>query len=151
MGYHFGDGSMAKLVTCHPDLQRVMLEAIVRSPIDFSITQGHRSFDEQLRFFLADKSKIDPRVPEQKAKAMHLYSPSMACDIAAFVPGKPGLAYDFNHLCVIAGVVYACAADLLARNQIAHRIRWGGNWDGDGEVIADQTFNDLPHFELMKP
>jgi peptidoglycan L-alanyl-D-glutamate endopeptidase CwlK len=26
-------------------------------------------------------------------------------------------------------------------------IRWGGDWDGDTEVL-DQTFNDLGHIEL---
>ena len=26
-------------------------------------------------------------------------------------------------------------------------IRWGGDWNGDG-TLTDQTFNDLPHFEL---
>lgn len=149
MGFHFGDESIAKLATCHPDLQRVMLDAITRSPADFSITQGHRSFEEQLRFFLAGQSRLDPRIPEQKAKATHLYSPSMACDVAVWVRGKPQLAYDYNHLCVVAGVVLACAHGLLARHQITHRVRWGGNWDGDGEVIVDQTFNDLPHFELV--
>jgi peptidoglycan L-alanyl-D-glutamate endopeptidase CwlK len=149
MGFHFGDASIARLTTCHQDLQRVMLDAIVRSPVDFSITEGHRSHEQQLRYFLAGKSKLDPRIPEHKNKAMHLYSPSRACDIAIFVPGKPGLTYDYNHLCVIAGVVFACAADLLNRQQITHRIRWGGNWDGDGEIIVDQTFNDLPHFELV--
>ena len=28
-------------------------------------------------------------------------------------------------------------------------IRWGGDWDGDGD-FSDQTFHDLPHFELVQ-
>jgi hypothetical protein len=28
-------------------------------------------------------------------------------------------------------------------------IRWGGNWDMDGEPITDQDFQDLVHFELI--
>ena len=27
------------------------------------------------------------------------------------------------------------------------KIRWGGDWDGDND-LKDQTFFDLPHFEL---
>jgi peptidoglycan LD-endopeptidase CwlK len=27
-------------------------------------------------------------------------------------------------------------------------IRWGGDWDGDGD-LSDHKFNDLPHFELI--
>jgi hypothetical protein len=26
-------------------------------------------------------------------------------------------------------------------------IRWGGDWDGD-RSLEDQTFHDLPHFEV---
>jgi peptidoglycan L-alanyl-D-glutamate endopeptidase CwlK len=28
------------------------------------------------------------------------------------------------------------------------KIRWGGDWDRD-EELHDQTFFDLPHFELI--
>jgi hypothetical protein len=27
------------------------------------------------------------------------------------------------------------------------KIRWGGDWDSDN-IMKDQTFNDLPHFQL---
>ena len=30
------------------------------------------------------------------------------------------------------------------------KIRWGGDWDGD-TVFDDQSFHDLPHFELLEP
>lgn len=28
------------------------------------------------------------------------------------------------------------------------KIRWGGDWDGDW-IHTDQSFHDLPHFELV--
>ena len=28
------------------------------------------------------------------------------------------------------------------------KIRWGGDWDSDN-IMKDQTFNDLPHFEII--
>ena len=27
-------------------------------------------------------------------------------------------------------------------------VRWGGNWDRDNEVVTDQKFDDLVHFEI---
>jgi len=27
------------------------------------------------------------------------------------------------------------------------KIRWGGNWDMDGEPVTDQEFQDLVHYE----
>jgi peptidoglycan L-alanyl-D-glutamate endopeptidase CwlK len=30
------------------------------------------------------------------------------------------------------------------------KLRWGGNWDRDGEPVTDQDFQDLVHFELAE-
>ena len=29
-------------------------------------------------------------------------------------------------------------------------IRWGGDWDSDGQTL-DHTFFDAPHFEMVTP
>ncbi len=29
-------------------------------------------------------------------------------------------------------------------------IRWGGNWDQDGEPVTDQDFQDLMHYEIVE-
>jgi peptidoglycan L-alanyl-D-glutamate endopeptidase CwlK len=47
-----------------------------------------------------------------------------------------------------AGYVKATAEQLKKDQLICHDIRWGGDWDSDTEV-NDQTFIDLPHFELI--
>ena len=65
------------------------------------------------------------------------------------MPGRNDLAYDFNHLSLIAGVVMSTAKRLKNEGKVTHGIRWGGNWDMDGQIITDQTFNDLPHVELV--
>jgi len=46
------------------------------------------------------------------------------------------------------GYVLGVASELFKRGEITHRLRWGGDWDGDTDV-SDQQFNDLPHFELI--
>lgn len=150
--FQFGKSSQERIETCHPDLRLILREAIAVSPVDFGISEGVRSVDKQLQYYLDGKSRIDPRIPAQAKKAKHLpneYGLSMAADFYAYVAGKNSLAYDFNHLCLIAGVIIATAKRLKAEGRIIHDLRWGGNWDGDGEIITDQTFNDLPHVELV--
>ena len=51
---------------------------------------------------------------------------------------------DKQRFAVLAGLMYAAAA---LENV---PIRWGGDWDFDGNN-ADSTFHDMPHFELRRP
>jgi len=43
---------------------------------------------------------------------------------------------------MLAGVM------LNAAQEMGIRVRWGGDWDGDGST-KDQTFHDLGHYELF--
>ena len=45
--YKFGNKSIERLATVHPDLQRLFNAAIDNSPYDFSITEGLRSLERQ--------------------------------------------------------------------------------------------------------
>jgi len=149
--FTFGSRSLEELGTCHPDLRIIADEALIVSPIDWGISDGGRTFDEQLKYFLKGASTLDPRIPEKRKKANHLKTPSMAFDFYAYVPGKRELAYDLSHLCLIAGVIISTANRLYAEGKISHLVRWGGNWDRDGEILTDQSFDDSPHIELYKP
>jgi len=133
----FGKTSQDRLSTCHPLLQQVANEAIKNCPVDFGISEGNRSIERQQQLFKEGKSKIDGVT--QKGK--HNYSPSEAFDIYAYVNGK--ISYDTASLSFIAGFILATA------QRINIKVRWGGNWDGDGEIIKDQSLVDLPHFELL--
>lgn len=135
--YKFGTTSKQRLATCHEDLQKVFGAAIALSPIDFGIAEGHRSLERQKQLFDEGKSRIDGI----SKKGKHNYSPSLAVDVYAFVNGKA--SWDSKELCVITGVVLAVAANY------GIKLRWGGNWDMDGQIISDQNFIDLPHFELI--
>lgn len=147
--YKFGKNSLEKLKTAHEDLQKIMFLAIKRSKIDFGISEGHRSIERQFSLFQQGKSKIDGKTKKGK----HNYMPSRAVDIYAYHPVsevRKRMAFDYKTLCYIAGVIDSCALELLRKGEITHKIRWGGNWDLDGELITDQKFDDLPHFELIK-
>ena len=50
---------------------------------------------------------------------------------------------DNHRWCVLAGLFMAAA------NLEGVDIRWGGDWDGDGNN-ADSRFNDYPHYELAR-
>ena len=143
----FGNRSKENLATCHEDLKLIANEAIKITPIDFGVSEGYRSVKRQKQLFDEGKSKIDGI----NRKGKHNYNPSLAFDIYIYVKGKKSLAYDEKHLTFVAGILIAVAKRLYSDGKISHILRYGGNWDGDGELIYDQSFQDLPHFELKKP
>ncbi|MAX80336.1 MAG: peptidase [Crocinitomicaceae bacterium] len=144
MSFKFGKTSLERLSTCHQDLVDIMNLAIQVSSVDFGIAEGHRSVEKQQQYFREDKSKIDGITKLGK----HNYHPSLAVDIYPYVNGKA--EWDNEHLSYLSGVIEACANILVQQGRIGHRIRWGGNWDMDGAILIDQSFDDRPHFELIK-
>jgi hypothetical protein len=99
---------------------------------------------------------LDPRNPDMLAKAKHVITAARplaeAGDIYVWHPDKQTqrkLMYDKPSLSMVAGVVHSCAWELYNQGKIQRVVRWGGNWDQDGVILADQSFNDLPHFELI--
>ena len=142
MSHSFSGRSLELLDTCHEDLRTIAKESIRHSLIDFSIVEGHRSTRRQKMLYEAGMSKIDGI----HKKSRHNYSPSMAFDICAYVNGK--YSWRECYLAYLGGVIMAVGSRLAEEKKITHRLRWGGNWDGDGEIITDQSFIDLPHFEI---
>lgn len=143
--YKFGMVSRKKLDSCHEDLQLIIQEALKLSDVDFGISEGHRDVATQQMYFRQGKSKIDGVTKLGKHNVM----PSEAVDIYGYVNGRA--TYNVQTLAYIAGVVTAAAKVLYEQGKVNYIIRWGGNWDRDGEIITDQNFDDLPHFELVKP
>lgn len=125
----FGINSNIALETAHPDLQRLFREVI--KYVDCSILEGHRDKIAQDAAYAAGKSK--KRWPESK----HNRQPSLAVDAAPY----PVDWKDPKRFCFFAGYVKATA------DRLGIGIRWGGDWNSDGH-ISDETFPDLPHFEL---
>ena len=146
--YSFGASSRKKLETCHKDLIKIMELAISRSDIDFGITEGHRSIERQNLLYNQGKSKIDGI----NKKGKHNYKPSLAVDIYTYHPDlntRRKLAYDKIHLAYIGGVITCCAKELISKGEISHNVRLGMNWDRDGVIDYDQSFDDYPHIELI--
>lgn len=133
----FSELSTKRLESCHKDLQLIFLTAV--QDFDCSIICGHRTEQEQERVYREGKSQL--RYPESK----HNSFPSMAVDVAPY----PIDWVDKPRFYFFAGYVKRLAEELLNQKLINHRLRWGGDWDGDS-LVNDQSFYDLPHFELVE-
>lgn len=155
--HKFGKRSQECKATLHEDWQVIHDTAIKTIPVDYGIHQGGRTYALQLEYFLTGKSRLDPRIPEQLAKAKHVIIPGVrdkakASDIHISEKHRgKSLAWDKDHLIYVAGYLMATADLLFRQGKISHRLRWGGNWDMDGTIVIDQEFDDLPHLELFKP
>ena len=126
----FGIRSRYNLKNVHKDLVK-LAEAVVEK-YDCTVLSGYRGKDEQDDLFHSGQSKLE--YPNSK----HNKSPSRAIDLVPY-PIDWQNKERFYHF---AGYVKSVA------DSMGLRIRWGGDWDMDGE-FKDQTFHDLPHFELI--
>ena len=126
----FSKISKERFNTLELDLQLILTYAI--RVYDFKIIGGHRVRAEQDRVFSKGLSKVE--WPNSK----HNSFPSRAVDIAPY----PIDWDDRERFVYLAGIIKGIAAT----KDIA--IRWGGDWDQDND-LHDQSFMDLPHFELV--
>lgn len=133
----FGRTSRERLHTLHPQLRELCIAVVQHT--DCTILCGHRDRAAQTLAVAQKRSKAD--YPNSRHNAL----PSEAVDLAPWpIPVSWG-ANDHRELVRF----YELAA--VVRHE-AHRlgiaIRWGGDWDGDGDY-TDQRFDDLVHFELL--
>lgn len=135
----FGSTSEIRLATCHPDIQKVMREAIKHC--DFTVIFGKRTVEEQQELFKKGRAlkagkwvKTGATVTNLDGvnkKSMHNYSPSKAIDIAPY----PIDWNDLGRFREMAEVVKQAAETVNVD------IVWGGDW---------KTFKDYPHFEIKE-
>jgi peptidoglycan L-alanyl-D-glutamate endopeptidase CwlK len=126
----FSSRSKKRLEQCHPDIQKVFNEVIKH--VDCTVLEGHRDQETQDEYYRQGRSKL--RFPNSK----HNHSPSMAIDCAPY----PIDWNDRDRFYYFGGMVLGIASSM------GIKMRWGGDWDMDN-TFKDQTFHDLPHFELI--
>lgn len=160
MGHTFSESSQKQLDTLHLDLQLIMTEAIKRCEVDFALTEGYRSPEKQFEYYkkgrrpdsngrwiVVNRRNIITNVDGYRVVGKHNHYPSIAVDIAVHVPGKPELTYDLSHLSFVAGSIMRIAEQLYDEGKITHKLRWGGDWNANGD-FTDTTLPDKPHFEI---
>lgn len=146
MAHKFGQKSYSFLLTCHPDLIRLGEEAIASSPMDFSCTDGARDAETQAKKFAEGLTKV------QFSK--HQMEPSHAVHFDPFPVLYPVVKPENTAAETMEAVKRYARYYMLAMHirataeRIGIKIRWGGDWDGDYDVM-DQTFDDLAHYELQ--
>lgn len=150
MAFRFGKTSRERLATMHKDLQLVFTEALKVSEVDFGISEGHRPIPRQQELFALGRTvpgRIVTHVDGVERKSKHNVLPSDAGDIYAWVNGK--VSYAERYMCYLGGLITATAKRLYSEGKISRPIRWGGNWDRDGNILDDQSFDDAPHYERI--
>ena len=127
MKYVFGTKSESKLTGVHPDLVKVVRRALEICEYDFAVIEGVRTIARQQQLFVAGKSKT--------MNSRHLTG--HAVDL--YPSGNP-----------IPWIRCHNIKDAMfeAANELGVPIRWGGDFNGNG--IKDDSFIDMPHFELKR-
>ena len=155
MSFRLSQRSMDRLEGVHPDMTAVVERAIQLTGVDFGVTQGVRTLDEQKANVAAGRS--------QTMASKHLLQDdgfSHAVDVVAYV--GPDVSWELN--------VYddICDAFKEAAKEVGCSIKWGAAWsEGDIRTYEGSSedammayidlrrsqgrrpFIDAPHFELM--
>lgn len=121
MSFTLSARSRARLEGVHPDLQRVVYEAIQVTRVDFSVIEGLRTLARQRELLAAGAT----RTLESRHLTGH------AVDLAPWVGGT--IRWDWPLFSPVA------AAMKQAAKEAGIPIEWGGDWP---------RFRDGPHFQL---
>lgn len=136
MNFVFGTKSEAKLVGVHPHLIAVVRRALEVCEYDFSVIEGTRTVEKQAEYLAAGKSWT--------MKSRHIPTPTSFGTVGHAVDlypvGKP-TPWDRCH--------NIAAAMFQASKELGFPIRWGGDWDMDGDSKDEKSY-DGPHFELLR-
>jgi len=152
--------SQIRLDSCHPDIVKIF-NAVLPN-YDCTVLEGSRLTSRQIQLFKEGKSKLDG-INNLSNHQVTIEEPlSKAIDIVPYpIPNKWGeidlrdranIKYQSRELAefyFFAGHVMAVADELLRRGEITHKLRWGGDWSSDND-LNDQTFFDLPHYEIIE-
>lgn len=121
--HRFGKRSMGHMAEVHPHLAMVAHRALQLSPVDFGVTDGKRTRDEQQKEVAEGDS--------QTLNSRHLTG--HAIDVMAYVDGQGTWEWDYYQQ--IGEAFKAAAAEL------AVPVVWGGDW---------RTLKDGAHIELSR-
>ena len=155
MSFRLSQRSMDRLEGVHPDMTAVVERAIQLTGVDFGVTQGVRTLDEQKANVAAGRS--------QTMASKHLLQDdgfSHAVDVVAYVGSD--VSWELNMYDNI------CDAFKTAAEEVGCSVKWGAAWsEGDIRTYSSSAedammayvdlrrsqgrrpFIDAPHFELM--
>ncbi len=143
----YGTESLENIATCHQSLRQVAHVAMGIAEslgMDLTCPEGHRGEEKQEKYFEAKTSQV--HFPDSD----HNKEPSEAIHIQQYPILWPQKEDSEKQKIKKTGRFYMVAAIMLiAAAQIGVDLGWGGDWDGDGDIM-DNDFDDLSHFFLKK-
>lgn len=151
-GFRLSTRSKRNLNRVHPDLIAVVeLALTMYTKEDFVVICGLRTEKEQRRLVQkgASKTMNSRHLPNNQGY-------SRAVDLAWWKDGNVSWStenlagfYDMDHSDDYEGYQAIGVAMKTAAAELNVPLRWGADWDGDGEH-TDHSFIDWVHFELPK-
>lgn len=142
--YKFGTRSRNNLNEVHRDFT-ILFEEVLKER-DCSIIEGARSEEEQNNLFDAKKSKVKYPNSKHNVKEGELLAYAVDALPCPFATTDWTNIKKFYHF---VGYVKGIADKLYRDGKMEHKLRCGADWDSDFD-FKDQTFHDLPHFELIR-
>ena len=164
-GNNYGATSLARLATAHDELQRLMKRVGENFPN--TILEGERTVEQQEKNVAKGVSKTmnskhitgegvrdlaeavdaapDPLSWPQAQKLL-----SRIESVAGQLTDEQGaevMALVEGYVREVARWYYFGGFVLGTAEEMEIDVRWGGDWDSDRK-LEDQTFHDLPHFEV---
>lgn len=140
---NFSKRSKDNLKGVHPNLIKVMTEAIKETPVDFTITEGLRSTQRQQELYAQGRSKPGIKVTNVdgvKKKSNHQAKDDgygYAVDLYPYYNGS----VQVQDSQVIPKLKLIAAHIKKVAKKLNINIIWGGDW---------RSPYDPPHFELKK-
>jgi peptidoglycan L-alanyl-D-glutamate endopeptidase CwlK len=149
--FNFSQSSLSKLLTVDNKLQYLAIKVLEVTPIDFAITEGFRTIEEQQRLYEEGKSKCDGINNKSK------HQEGKAIDICPVINNK--LDYTAtDDLYFLLGLFYLKAKELLEKYELTGgseglniKLRFGAFWNSPTiKQNREKTgFVDGYHIELM--
>ena len=132
MSFKFSERSLGNLLRVHPDLQRVISTALAMGEMDFTVTDGPRTKEEQASLYAQGRTKPG-KIVTWTLDSKHLIQPDgygYAVDVAPY----PIDYEDRSRFIKLVGIIKRAAIH-------------------EGVLIecgADWQKPDLPHIQLVK-
>ncbi len=127
--FHFSTRSIQLLNTVDKRLGILANEVLKISKVDFGITEGWRSQEQQLKYYNQGTSQCDG------INKISKHQEGKAIDIICYDPKTNKPTYDKKELYYYIAGLFESKAQKLKID-----IQWGGWW----------SFKDCPHFELKE-
>jgi peptidoglycan L-alanyl-D-glutamate endopeptidase CwlK len=140
-GFVFGERSRRNLVGVHPKMIKVAERALELTTVDFFVNEGVRTPARQKELYAQGRTKPGNKVTwtlnsNHFINARTGYGHAIDVYKAPYDPRQP-----FSTSKAIA------LAFLKAADELDIPIRWGADWDRDGNY-GERGEGDSPHFEL---